>query len=325
MPRKSITRIFPWNTILLSDLRASIYIVIMMEKNTKALVSVHIAVILFGMAGLFGKLISQSPMIIVLGRVFFASLFLYLLLLMQRKPMTLSHSRDYLIFVLMGILLSVHWVTFFHAIQVSSVAVGLLTYATFPVFTTFLEPFFFREQLLKKNILLAFVTLGGVALVVPEYSFSNAITQGVLFGILSGVTFALLSLLNRKYAEQYSNLVIALYQDGIAALLLLPFLFILKPEFQSTDLLNLLLLGVLFTAVAHSLFIKALRNIRAQTASIIACLEPVYGIVIAAFILKEAPTIRVLGGGIVILGAAFLVTVTSNQGAGTHEQIQRSR
>jgi len=73
----------------------------------------------------------------------------------------------------------------------------------------------------------------------------------------------------------------------------------------------LVLLGVLFTAVAHSLFIKGLTNVKAQTASIIASLEPVYGIIFAVIILSEIPTLRVVIGGSIILGATFYTTIKS--------------
>jgi len=68
-------------------------------------------------------------------------------------------------------------------------------------------------------------------------------------------------------------------------------------------------LGIVFTAVAHTLFIKELSSVKAQTTSIIASLEPVYGIIFAIFFVNEIPTLRVLGGDIIILGATFYATI----------------
>jgi len=97
--------------------------------------------------------------------------------------------------------LAIHWGTFFQAIQISTVAVGLLAFSTFPIFTTFLEPIFFKEKLRLSNIILAIITLGGVALVIPNFELSNNVTQGALWGIASGFSFSILSILNRKYVK----------------------------------------------------------------------------------------------------------------------------
>lgn len=280
-----------------------------MPIKSNNLLQIHSAVFLFGLAGLFGKLINLPSTIIVLGRVLFASIFLIAILLYFKQSIKLNRKKDYLYLAALGILLALHWATFFQSIQVSTVAIGLLSFSTFPVFSTFLEPYFFKEKLRTQNVVVALITLAGIYLVVPELSFGNNITQGVLWGISSGFTFAILSILNRKYVKQYSPLVIAFYQDAIATIVLLPFLFLIPISFHTNDILLLVLLGVVFTALAHTLFIKGLTKVKAQTASIIACLEPVYGIVFALIILNEVPDIRVIAGGVIILGCTLYASI----------------
>jgi len=279
------------------------------KAKRRSLFEIHIAVLFFGLAGLFGKLVLLSPTIIVLGRVFFATIFLSLVLLYLKQGIRLRQRQDYFFMALMGVILAVHWVTFFQAIQVSTVAIGLLTFSTFPVFVTFLEPFFFRETVELKDILVAFVTVIGVALVIPEFEMRNSMTRGVLWGIASGFTFAILSIMNRKYVKEYSSIIVAFYQDSMATVVLLPFLFLAAPAFRLTDILLLSILGVIFTGLAHTLFIKGLASVKAQKASIIASLEPVYGIIAAILVLGAIPTLRVVLGGVIILGAAFYATV----------------
>jgi len=89
----------------------------------------------------------------------------------------------------------------------------------------------------------------------------------------------------------------------------MPFLFLYKPTFQVHEVLLLLLLGIVFTGISHSLFISGLKNIKTQAASIISSLEPVYGILFAIFLLSEIPALREVFGGIIILGAVFYSTV----------------
>ena len=282
-----------------------------MNAGNKSLMEIHLAVFLFGVAGLFGKLLSLPAIIIVLGRVFFSSIFLLFLLLYMKKELKLKEKKHYFYLIIMGIILAVHWTTFFQSIQVSTVAIGLLSFSTFPVFVTFLEPYFFKEQIKLSNIVVAIITFIGVMLVVPKFELGNSVTQGVLWGLVSGFTYAILSMLNRKYVKEYSSIVIAFYEQFIAVIILIPFYFIQKPIFQLNDILLLVLLGVVFTGISHLLFINSLKDIKAQTAGIISSLEPVYGIIFAVFLLSEIPSLREVFGGMVILGAVFYSTVRS--------------
>lgn len=282
-----------------------------MDKNNKSLIEIHVAVLLFGVSGLFGKLIELPSIIIVLGRVFFSSIFLILILRYVKRDIRLGKKSDYIYLILMGIILAIHWTTFFKAIQLSTVAIGLLTFSTFPVFVTFLEPYFFKEKLKIRDIVVAVITFIGVLFVVPNFELGNGMTQGAIWGVISGFTYAILSMLNRKYVKEYSGMVIAFYEQAIATVILLPFLFFQRVEFKLLDIFLLLILGFVFTAIAHSLFINGLKNIKTQVAGIISSLEPVYGILLAAIFLKEIPTIRELLGGIIILGTVFYSTMNS--------------
>ncbi|WP_180141928.1 DMT family transporter [Desulfoluna butyratoxydans] len=270
---------------------------------------IHTATLLFGLAGLFGKLVHLSPVAIVFGRVFFAALFLGPVILLAGRPLRLASTRDYLLMALQGLILAVHWGTFFRSIQVSSVAVGLLTFATFPVFTTLLEPLLDGTSFRWRTLAPALWTLAGVFLVVPRFHPGEPVFEGALWGLASGLTFAVLSLLNRRFGKRYHGAVVSFWQDAAAVLVLLPVLFLFPQIPTATDLGYLLLLGVLFTGVSHTLFIQGMKTVSARKASIIASLEPVYGIAAACLLLGEVPTARSLAGGAMILAAALWVTL----------------
>jgi drug/metabolite transporter (DMT)-like permease len=282
-------------------------------SNRKSLVEIHTAVFLFGLAGLFGKWISLSPIIIVLGRVLFASLALGIILLLTKESLKIIPGKNYLLLFFMGLVLSIHWIAFFKSIQVSTVAIGLLSYSSFPIFTAFLEPLFLKEKLVKANIIFAFLCFCGVYLIIPQFDLANSVYQGVLWGLLSGFTFALLAIANRYLSQKYSSLVIAFFQDFFAALLLLPLFFLIQPALSTINILLLVILGVFCTAGSHSLFIKGMRFIKAQTASIISSLEPVYGIILAFLLLGEVPSLRTILGGAVILGTTFTVSLRASK------------
>ncbi len=267
------------------------------------LIEIHLAVLLFGLASLFGKWVALPAAIIVLGRVAFAVPTLGVVLQLRGKSIVLNRKQDYFYLSFLGLLLAVHWVTFFESVKVSTVAVCLVSYSTFPFFTVFIEPLFFREPFSRRGLALAIIALAGVALVIPEWRLGNNITLGVFWGVLSGLTFALLSVLNRRYVRTYSSLQVAFYQDLMAFLVLLPFWFILRPSPSPADWWLLVLLGVVFTAFSHTLFISGLKEVPARTASIVATLEPVYGVIAAAVLLGELPGLRVIAGGVLIIGA----------------------
>jgi len=278
-----------------------------MPDIRRALIETHVAIALIGLSGVFGKTIDLPPELIVLGRVLLGAVTLLLLAPVFGYAVRLKRRRDTVVLLASGVLLAFHWYSFFESIRLSTIAIALVTYATFPVFTTFIEPLVFRaERLTLRDILLAGAALAGVVLVVPEFSLHSDMTQGVLWGVACGLSFAVLSVLNRRLVAQHHVLSITLYQFVGAALVLWPAVFFYTGGVGQGDMLELLVLGVVVTAGAHSLFIHAMRHIRARTASIIAALEPVYGVVFAVAIVGEVPALRTVLGGLVIMAVAWV-------------------
>lgn len=265
---------------------------------------IHVAVLLFGLAGLFGKFLDLAPAIIVLGRTVFAALVLGALLAWQGR--LAAPGRELGFTVLTGAILAVHWVTFFQAIQVSTVAVGLLGFASFPVFVTLLEPWVFGERYRPVDFLTAVLVATGLVLVAPGLDLVDSTTRGLLWGLVSGASFAVLALVNRARVRHAPPLTLALYQNLFAALCLLPALFVTGWHGGLREIALLAFLGVFCTALAHALFIASLRVIRAQLASVVSALEPVYGITFAFVLLGERPAPSTLAGGALIIGTLVL-------------------
>ena len=282
-----------------------------MKDYNKSLVQVHVAVLFFGLSGLFAKLVSLPGILICLGRVFFSAVFLFTLLKIRGKSIRLETKKDYVLMIVAGVVLAIHWTTFLTAIQVSTVAVGTLTFATFSLFVTFLEPYLFHEKLKMVHVGCAVVMMLGVMLIVPEFKLENSMTQGVVLGMIGSLSYAIVSLFNRSFSNRYIGTLVSFYEQTTAAVVLLPAFFVMKPRVTAQDWLGLIILGVVFTGVAHTMYISGLKRVRVQTASIIASLESVYGILAAFLVLGEVPGIRELAGGIVILGVVFYSTYCS--------------
>jgi drug/metabolite transporter (DMT)-like permease len=282
-----------------------------MKPRSVGLLELHAAVLLFGLAGLFGKFLALPAWTIVFGRSAFAALALGVIwrLSPERHARVFSDRREAGLMAAQGVLLAFHWWTFFRAIQVSTVAVGLLSYSSFPLFVTFLEPLFFRERLRGLDVFSAALVFIGLGLMVPAFDFSDQVTQGIGWGVLSGLSFALLSLLNRRMVRVHPPLVIAAYQNLVAALVLSPLLRQWPAGLGVREVIWLAVLGVFCTALSHTLFIRSLAQVRAQLASVVAGLEAVYGGVFGFLFLREVPTTRTLLGGGIILGATVFATL----------------
>ncbi len=282
-----------------------------MKKQTLSLIQIHIAVFLFGFSGLFGKLINQSPITIVFGRSLFGAITLMLIIYFFKKKFKLAPKKNFLYLSFLGIISAIHWISFYQSVQISNVAIAVLTFSTFPIFVTFIEPYIFREKIRQIDIITAFLAFAGIAIVIPSYELSNNITQGAIWGIIAGLTAAFMTIYNKIYIKKYSSILISFYQCAPSAIILIPALFFVKPMISKNDFLLLVLLGVIFTAISHTLFIKSVEHIKAQLASIITCLEPVYGIILAVVVLKEIPTLRTTVGGLIIIGTILYATSKS--------------
>ncbi len=286
-----------------------------MDNSFKGLFAVHSAVLIFGFTALFSKLISLTALEITLLRSIFAALIILVLFLWKKHPLKLAQAKDYGIVILLGVLLALHWVTYFHAMQVSSIAVGVIALYTFPVITIFLEPLFHGERPHTKDIISAFVVLFGIYLLVPEFSLSNETTQGILWGVLSAFLFALRNIIQGQYFKGYSAKHSLFYQTLVTFVVLLPFSFSVIPEVSAVQWGQLFILGVFFTAVPHTLFAFSLLNLKAKTVSLVACVQVVYATIFAALLLGEWFELSTVLGGLIVVSAAMYESYTASRKA----------
>lgn len=280
-----------------------------MTKSEKSIIYLHISVLLMGFAGVIIKFVSVPSLVITFGRVLFSSMALLALAVAKKDDCKLKTKFDVYIAVFAGVVMAVHWFSFMHSIRLSTVAIGTITYSTFPVFVSFLEPLIYKEKFSASGIIQAAIVLIGLFITIPEFSFQNTMTLGIVWGMVSSITYAALSLLNRYLSSRYSARTVCLYEQGTATILLLPVLFLVRPTFTPKDIVLLIILGVLCTAVAHTLFVESLKNVKVTTAGIVSGMESVYGIILAMIILREVPSMRETAGGIIILTVALYSTL----------------
>jgi len=271
-----------------------------------ALVALHASVALFGFAALFGKWIALPATLIVLGRTVTAAATLAIVARARRMP----PGRGDRALLANGAILALHWVSFFAAVQVGSVAIALLGYAVFPVFVLLFERRLLRAHAQREWMTALLATAGLVALV-PDLSWTDSATRALALGLVSAVTFAWLTVRNRGLVADRPALGIALWQNLFAATCLVPVMLVTVHDIawpRPADVGLLIVLGTVCTGLAHTLFIASMRRVSAHAASVVAALEPVYGIALAATLLGETPDGRTLAGGLLIVAAALIAS-----------------
>lgn len=284
-----------------------------MENTKKGLISAHTGVFLLGITALFSKLVPMTAINIVFARSIIACVVLSMVIKLSGKTLRLYSLKDYGFAVTLGLMMSIHWVTYFAAMQYSSVAVGMIALFTFPIITVLLEPLFEDFKLVWQDLVSAGIVLIGIILIVPEANLKNDITYGIFLGVFSAFFYALRNIMHRKYFSHYSGSHAMAMQTLVVALSLLFFISDEVSSGSQYDYLLLLLLGTLCTAAPHALIATSLSYIRAKTFSLIACTQPVYGVVFAFIVLSETPNWQTLIGGILVLSAAIYETVNAQK------------
>lgn len=282
------------------------------SKNLNAYLQIHLAVLLFGGASLFGKWIQLPATGIVLGRTGIAFIFLFVYLRFVQPHILLSSFRQLITYLSSGFVLAFHWFAFFHCIKLTDITTAVLTFSTFPVFTSLLEPIFFKSPFSWKNILLSLICVVGVYIIAPIDTSNTILLEGFIWGLLSGLSFSILALLNKAQVQSNYSLSISMYQNLFACLILCILFPTSIQTLQVEDMGYLLVLGIVFTGVAHSLFIQSLQSLTAQTSSIIASLEPIYAIGLAYVFFQDRIELNEWIGGGVILLAVFLISYNTD-------------
>ena len=282
-----------------------------MNEYSKSLFYIHLAVFLFGFVGLFARFVNQPAIIITFGRSFFSSIFLFVLIKCSGTNAKLNSRNDYILIFVSGLILAIHWYCFMESIQLSTVAIGTITFSAFPIFTSILEPILFREKISLRSVICSIIMIVGVCIIssVPAGGEFGGRVSGVILGMVSSLSYAVLSLLNRNFSSKYKPEIIVFYEQATAMVLIMPFFFILRPAIAVKDVVLLIILGTLLTAFSHMMYVKSLRNLKVTTAGIITGLEAVYSIILAVFLLKEKPSFNEIIGGLIVIGIAAYITL----------------
>lgn len=283
------------------------------KSHVNHLLLLIFATVCLSTSGPLGKFIDMPTVVIIWWRSVLAAIFLFGFCKYKGISLKLINKKDRSTFFIAAFLMGAHWVTYFYALKLSNVAIGMISLFTFPVIIALLEPFFSKTKLDPIHIVLGVIVLIGIYFLAPEFNLENNYLQGILCGILSAICYALRILILKGQVANYNSTMLMFYQVAIVTVLLAPVLFFMDTSNITTQYPYVLLLAILTTAIGHTLFVNSLKYFKASTASIIGSTQPVFGIIIAFFFLNEIPTIHTFVGGSLILATVIIESIRSKR------------
>ncbi|ALJ05963.1 multidrug transporter [Pseudalgibacter alginicilyticus] len=285
----------------------------MKNQHSNHLLLLTLATLFISTSGTLGRFIDLPTSIIIWWRAALAALFLFIFSKYKKTNLKIHSRKDFFIILLSSLFLAAHWVTYFYALKLSNVALGMLSMFTFPIITTFLEPLFTNSKLSSIHIFLGALVLLGIYILAPSFDFESAHLKGIIFGVFSAFCYATRNLMLKKPAANYDGTSLMLFQTVIVTIVLFPVLFMKDLSNLSNQFPYLILLGLLTTAIGHSLFISSLKYFSVSTASIIGSTQPIFGIIIAFIFLGETPTLNTFIGGSLILITVIVESIRSRK------------
>jgi drug/metabolite transporter (DMT)-like permease len=283
----------------------------MLSDNVKSYLHLHLIVFIWGFTAVLGALISLDALPLVWFRMVLAVGFILLFVWYKKVPLQIP-TKILLQLLFAGVVIALHWFTFFRAIKVSNVSVTLACLSTGAFFTSFLEPILFGRKVIWYEVFFGVIVIIGLSII---FHVESQYIEGILLGLSSAFLSALFSVYNSKFAKMYDPTLISFYEltGGIVffSLLLLGTNSFSSSFFQisTSDWIYLAILSSLCTAYAFIASVKVMRFLSPYTVMLTINLEPIYGIILAVLVFQEKEKMNPQ----FYLGALIiLVTVISN-------------
>ena len=274
------------------------------------LTSLHLMVVILGLTGVFGKLISLSAIHLVWYRMGIAFISLAIFLAFKKQLFSVS-KKDFIGLLGVGALVTLHWLCFFESIKVSTVSVAVVCLATSSLFSALIEPFFFKRKFLFYEVIMGVIVVLALAFIMGT---ETKYFWGYFYGIMAALLATLFTLFNAKYINKVGAAKITMIEMLSGVIIISCILFfqqdytVFTTKISVTDLTYLILLGTLCTAMVFVWLTEIMRHITPYSLIMAINLEPVYSIIFALIIFgdNELMSSSFYLGSCVIIGIVFL-------------------
>jgi drug/metabolite transporter (DMT)-like permease len=282
----------------------------MQNDNLKSYLNLHLIVFIWGFTAILGALITITADAIVWYRMFFAAVFLALFLFAKKTSFKIP-LRSFLKLIFVGLLIALHWIFFFHAIHVSNVSITLSVFSLGAFFASILEPLFYGRKVLWYEVFFGLIIIAGLAMIMNvEVNYF----AGMMYALVSIILGVLFTLMNGKLIEKHNSAVISFY-EFLAGVFFISIYYLLEGKFSvafftlsANNWILILILASICTAYAFTASVKVMEKLSPYTVMLTTNLEPVYGIVLAYFIIggKEKMSTSFYIGAVIIIITVIL-------------------
>jgi drug/metabolite transporter (DMT)-like permease len=261
----------------------------MPNDNAKSYIHLHFIVFIWGFTAVLGALISLDALPLVWYRMTLALMFVLLYLWFKKTPYKLP-AKIVLKLLLAGLVIALHWLTFFKAIKVSNISVTLACLSTGAFFTSFLEPLVSRRKIIWYEVFFGIIVVFGLGII---FKVEGNYIEGIIFALSSAFLSALFSVINSRFAKDYNPSVISFYEI-LGGVLFLSAYLLFTNSFQASffkisasDWMYLAILSSICTAYAFIASVKVMKYLSPYTVMLTINLEPIYGIILAVIVFHE--------------------------------------
>ncbi|WP_317126532.1 DMT family transporter [Aureibaculum marinum] len=282
-----------------------------MNPRTKNYFHLHFIIFIWGFTAILGALITISAIPLVWYRVSLATLFLYTYIVIKKIRMKVS-TRVMFRFLLGGIFIALHWITFFYAIKIATVSIALTAMSTGALFVTLIQWLVFRKKLIPYEFLFSLLAIVGLIII---FNAETKYYIGISVALISSFLSSCFSILNSSLIKESNATVISFY-ELLYASLFIGIILVLNGSItidffmlSKSDWLYLILLASICTAYAFAASTQVLKSVSPFTMMLSINLEPVYGILLAIIIFKEK---EIMTNNFYIGALLILITVILN-------------
>ncbi|SNR60036.1 DMT family transporter [Lutibacter flavus] len=261
----------------------------MPKTRLKNYLHLHLLVFIWGFTAILGALITIDAIPLVWYRMLLATLFVFIYLLFTKLPLKIS-PKNMVKFIIGGILIASHWIFFFSAIKVSNVSVALVSMSTGALFTSLIEPFFFKRKLIPMELIFGLIVVSGLYLI---FNVESEYTLGIIYALIAAFLSALFTVLNGLYIRDNDASVLSFYQLLFGVVFITIYILATTGftfeifNLTKSDIIYLLILSSICTAYAFVISVKIMKHLTPYTVMLTINLEPIYGIVLAVIIFGE--------------------------------------
>ena len=283
----------------------------MPSDKFKNYLHLHLIVFIWGFTAVLGKLISIDAMPLVWYRMLIASSLVAVFILFKRYSIRVS-NKTLLVMLTAGVIIALHWVTFFKAIKVSNVSIALVTMSTGALFTAFLEPIWYGRKMIWYEVVFGLMVVFGLYLI---FNVSTSYSLGMGLALISALLGSIFTLINGQLIKTNKPSTISFYELISGALFISIYLAV-NGSFDRTfftlsisDWFFIFILASVCTAYAFIAAVKVMRFISPYTVMLTINLEPIYGIILALLIFGQSEKMSPL----FYIGALIIVaTIIAN-------------